>query len=667
MQSVNNKALLILLALGLFSLGIDFSPEIASGIDDLVPEPKTPVQPPVDQPREEEKTNFSNIEKKDDWQYKTDKMPEPSPSPLIPAPTRTTVEKDESGMPFRYASGLLYGHTYKSLSVPTVANPVSLFIMLASFQSNLGGFHAAESTNTLNSFGSGSGNIGSADSDLGFETGGAQDVNNFRDNIKNDYLPLNKDISYEGLFHEYYFETDSQRCQNLFCPSYSKAVSKDPLSNETGYYTTIGLNSKLTQEEFERKDLNLVVVLDISGSMRSSFNDYYYDRFGNRHEVENLTEKSKLKVAQESLKGMTKHLRPNDRLGIVLYNGRSYKAKPLRKVGATDMDAIRGHIEEDISSGGSTNMDGGMTKATEMLEEYGDADQSEYENRMVFMTDAMPNIDTTSDEGLTGMAEENAENDIHTSFIGMGVDFNTDLVDSITSIEGANYFSVHSADQFKQRMDENFQYMVTPLVYDLQLKLDSEAFDIEKVYGSTAAEESTGRILKVNTLFPSPKKDGKTKGGVVLAKLEKTGESDQIKAEVTYETRDGETKQVTEPINFEQREPEYFESSGVRKAVLLSRYADLMKNWIDYERRDMNEMPVPELPSRYQEPGIHPYRPPENSLGNQERQSKDLEVSQKYEERIREFQSYFQSEKQRLEDDNLNQESTILTRILNTN
>jgi hypothetical protein len=42
---------------------------------------------------------------------------------------------------------------------------------------------------------------------IGFSAGGAKDINNFRDNIKNDYLPLPTDITYEGLFYDYYFET----------------------------------------------------------------------------------------------------------------------------------------------------------------------------------------------------------------------------------------------------------------------------------------------------------------------------------------------------------------------------------------------------------------------------------------------------------------------------
>lgn len=57
---------------------------------------------------------------------------------------------------------------------------------------------------------------------IGLTAGGAQDVENFRKNVENDFLPLYTDLTYEGLFSDYYFDTGAeQQCEKLFCPSYS--------------------------------------------------------------------------------------------------------------------------------------------------------------------------------------------------------------------------------------------------------------------------------------------------------------------------------------------------------------------------------------------------------------------------------------------------------------
>ena len=61
---------------------------------------------------------------------------------------------------------------------------------------------------------------------------------------------------------------------------------------------------------------------------------------------------------------------------------------------------------------------------------------------------------------------------VYTTIIGIGVDFNTDLVSKLTSsAKGCNYFSVKSAKEFERILNDEFEYMVTPLLFDLKLKL----------------------------------------------------------------------------------------------------------------------------------------------------------------------------------------------------
>src|SRR6056297_1408552 len=361
-------------------------------------------------------------------------------------------------------------------------------------------------------------------SNIGLSAGGAKDVNNFRDNIENDYLPLTTDITYEGLFYVYYFDTGAtEECEDLFCPSYTTAVSPDPFSEEEDYYLSVGLNSGLEAEDFERKKLNLVVVLDISGSMGSAFNKYYYDRFGNKQELEIEEEemdKSKMEVAAKSINSLLTHLKDEDRFGMVLFDNSSYLAKPLNLVENTDMEAIKDHISE-LKPRGGTNMSAGMKEASKLYEDKKNINQEEYENRVIFLTDAMPNLGEVGEESLLGITRDNSQDKIYSTLIGIGVDFNTELTEAITKIRGANYYSVHSPEQFRKRMDEQFEYMVTPLVFDLNLTLDSQGYDILKVYGSPEADEATGEIMKVNTLFPSQTKEDETRGGLVLLKLKK--------------------------------------------------------------------------------------------------------------------------------------------------
>ena len=225
-----------------------------------------------------------------------------------------------------------------------------------------------------------------------------------------------------------------------------------------------------------------------------------------------------MKVANESVNLLLDKLDKEDRVGIVLFETKSYVAKPLNLVGETDMDAIKEHVLE-INPLGNTNFSDGYEDSTKLFSEEM-LNNSEYENRIIVITDAMPNLGTVSKGGLAERVKENANNGIYTSFIGVGVDFNTQVIECLSDVKGANYYSVHSTEEFHKIMSEDFEYMVTPLVFDLELKLESNGFSISNIYGTDTKNNDSGTLIKVNTLFPSSSNSsGENKGGVILVKL----------------------------------------------------------------------------------------------------------------------------------------------------
>ena len=495
---------------------------------------------------------------------------------------------------------------------------------------------------------------------IGFSAGGAKDVNSFRENIMQDYLPLPSDVTYEGLFYDYYFDTGAAKdCKKLFCPSYSYAVSKDPFSLQPQYYLSVGLNSGIT--DFQRKKLNLVVVLDYSGSMGSPFDKYYYDRFGNQLESEvdeSGKSKTKMQIADESVVAFLGHLKPEDRFGLVIFSDEAFLVDPLTGVADKDLDRLKSRILK-IGEYSGTNMEAGIEEGTALFDRFQQADKSEYENRIIFLTDAMPNIGETGEIGLFRMLEDNADRGIFTSFIGIGSDFNTELMEAgIAKIKGANYYSVNSALDFKKRMDNEFDFMVTPLVFDLRLKLDAPGYQIEKVYGSPEADQATGELMKVNTLFPSKTEDGQVKGGVILVKLKKLSNQRNMRLTVSYRDRNGVMDSDEAEVDLAEASADFYQNSGIRKAVLLSRYADLLKNWMIDERKaaDKGWKIVPSVTLAN---GI--VIPIE--LGEWERQSLPLAVSEPYTELFGRFRDYFQGEAQVLGDSTLEQEEAILKKL----
>ncbi|GGJ04181.1 hypothetical protein GCM10008995_12480 [Halobellus salinus] len=164
---------------------------------------------------------------------------------------------------------------------------------------------------------------------VGPAAGGAKDLANFRENVANGYTPQPAAISDEGLFYDYHFETGTRtESDALFAPRYAAAVSDHPISGETERYLSVGLDSTLSVDEFERPRLNLVAVLDVSGSMDSAFDAYYYDEHGRKCEAEDDAA-TKLDAATQSLCALTEQLHAEDRLGVVLYRLPLYLAQTI--------------------------------------------------------------------------------------------------------------------------------------------------------------------------------------------------------------------------------------------------------------------------------------------------------------------------------------------------
>ena len=502
---------------------------------------------------------------------------------------------------------------------------------------------------------------------IGFSTGGAKDINNFRENIKNGYFPIATDITYNGLFYDYYFDTGKKtESEYLFSPSYSCSISKDPISFKNEYYITVGLNSNIKQSDFHRKKLNLIVLLDISGSMISTFDSYYYDQLS--LDKKNISKsdddkKSKMEIANESVNILIDQLKADDRLGIVLFNHETKILKKIELVSEMDINKTKKLISE-ISADGGTNMEAGYIEATKLLKNFENSKISEYENRIILITDAMPNTGTTSTDGLLSYIKTNSNIGIYTTFIGVGVDFNTGLIEYISDVYGANYYSVHNSKEFKERMGEQFEYMVTPLVFDLNLNLKSNDYNIEMIYGSDSSKQQKENLMKVNTLFPSKSSDtGEVKGGIILVKLkEKTehkNKNGEIELEVSYKDRNGKEYNNSQFINFNKnKSEEFYDNTGIRKAIVLTRYINVLKSWILYERTEDKKFMIKQdkgiVDIFYLEDKI------KQILGEHERMPVKLKVSEDYKAILRKIKEYIIKENNEIKDDTLNKEIEIL-------
>jgi len=246
--------------------------------------------------------------------------------------------------------------------------------------------------------------------------------------------------------------------------------------------------------------LNLVIVLDISGSMGCPFE---YDS----------SSTSKMEVAKKAILDMLSLLNKHDYFGLVLFDHLAEVAWPLQRY--ADQSELRSKINA-VSTRGGTELSLGNTFGTaEISKRIAKCYDKphEWENRIIFLTDALPNRGEVTTHGLLRMISDNAINRIYSSIIGIGVDFDTELVNQILKVPGANYFSVHNQIEFTQRLVDDFRHMVTPLVFNLKLDFKSKHYRLARAFGTPNDKiAQNGSVLSIDTLFPSKKKGRFWKG-----------------------------------------------------------------------------------------------------------------------------------------------------------
>ena len=133
---------------------------------------------------------------------------------------------------------------------------------------------------------------------------------------------------------------------------------------------------------------------------------------------------------------------------------------------------------------------------------------------------------------------------------------------------------------------------------------------------------------------------------------------------VSYKDRDGKEYQNSQKVRFTNTE-EHYDNTGIRKAIMLTRYVNTLKDWILYERSDGDRRFLITIDN-----GIQDCLYTENQiyriLGENERTSVDLEVSDEYKEIFSNLKTYMEQEISEIQDETLNQEIEILDKLINT-
>eukprot|EP01088_Endostelium_zonatum_P016008 TRINITY_DN413_c1_g3_i3.p1 TRINITY_DN413_c1_g3~~TRINITY_DN413_c1_g3_i3.p1 ORF type:complete len:370 (-),score=143.40 TRINITY_DN413_c1_g3_i3:57-1166(-) len=191
-----------------------------------------------------------------------------------------------------------------------------------------------------------------------------------------------------------------------------------------------------------------------------------------------------------------------------------------------------------------------------------------------------------------------ANSSIYSNIIGIGLDLAQKTVTNTSKTPGCNYCNVLSSDDFNNLMIQEFDYIVTPVAFNLNFGLSSPSLHIQRGFGSPEVNSTFGpnKNIIISTEFPALKNSsGETKGGVLLFRLSNTeqnkeedktkedkkkeeGEGDLIRFWSKYQNRRGVTKKSEEKIKLEVKIENG--DKGLIKAISLVKFVDFVNRYL---------------------------------------------------------------------------------------
>jgi Ca-activated chloride channel family protein len=199
---------------------------------------------------------------------------------------------------------------------------------------------------------------------------------------------------------------------------------------ERDYVYRLGPREVIVQVEVEarksddarRAPMNLAIVLDRSGSM----------------------EGAKLEKARQAAAMAVDKLGDDDIFSLVTYDDQTDLLIPPDRVGGRDhREELKARIHR-IQAGGSTALHAGVTLGAKQVRRFF---EKERVNRVILLSDGIANVGPSSTSALSSLGRELRGDGIAVSTIGLGDDYNEDLMTALAEASNANYYYVKDAEK----------------------------------------------------------------------------------------------------------------------------------------------------------------------------------------------------------------------------
>jgi Ca-activated chloride channel family protein len=286
--------------------------------------------------------------------------------------------------------------------------------------------------------------------------GGAQDNGVFRSILEAGAIPGPNTLDAAGFFAEHYVDLPPADCGQSICLQSMLSVGASWLDDSYQATLAVALNTPEDPAAVDPKPLDLVVVVDVSGSMIED------DRIG---------------YVKQGLDLLVDQIGAEDRMALVTYSSEVAVLADFPAASETVDDTLLAAWREDmhakvtaLAADGATNLEGGL-KAGFELALAARAAHPERSQRVILLSDGLPTVGVTDDESIIAMAEGYIESGIGLTTIGVGRDFNIALMSGLAERGAGNFYFLEDPQAIQEVFTEELAYFVEPLALSVTIEV----------------------------------------------------------------------------------------------------------------------------------------------------------------------------------------------------
>lgn len=394
----------------------------------------------------------------------------------------------------------------------------------------------------------------------GVSFGGQQDIGEFRGILDSGGIPGPDTLDANGFFNEHYAPPPASGCTNTLCLTPGLSVGFDWEQENKQAALQISVNTNVDPTNYPRRPLDLVVVVDHSGSM---------------------AEDGRLEKVKSGLDTLIDSLGDDDRLALVEFDDQVTVDAPLATLD-------RAHLHQlvaGLTPRGATDIFDGLEAGFDLAAPTLDPAR---ESRVIFLSDGLATYGNTSDPAILTMADGYVERGIGLTTIGVGLDFDVALMRGLAEHGAGNFYFLQDASAATEVFQQELAYFASPIALDIQIDaVAGSGFQFGEVVGSTMWQSSTtSGSMHIPAAFvasrtgpaPDPGTGGRRGGGsMIFIKVIPTGNNPTNKvADLTLNYRvpgSGEVMTQTVTLQYPTDGSETVSAPYLSAPEMAKRYA----------------------------------------------------------------------------------------------